>query len=160
MATGSTTIRGWDAPLDVDWDFQLQVLRREIQMCAPSKGGALAQAFDSPDTAVLSEDRGVITISVGTQHKAWRYAKIQNFGGYVPPFNIRTQGRPGHKPVMRAMIGGAYRFFTKRRGFHIQGADYVKRGVFNWWSKLCRGATMGGKQVVQWRSKHYAQGLR
>lgn len=160
MADGSRTISGWDAPLDVDWDFQLAILRREIKLAAPSKGGALAHAFDSPDTAVMNESNDTITVSVGRQHKAWPYAAIQNFGG--PRTNVRIPKRKGGK-VLRFFWMGKWRFFshvTMHAG-QILGSDYVYHGVFNWWARLCRGAMQpGSKGVVQWRNKHYSEGLR
>ena len=165
-------LKGWDRPLVVDWDFQTGLLRLEIQRLAPGRGsGNLKEAFEHSDTAVINEEGNVIDITVGKQHKAWPYAKIQEHGGTIPAFDIRkaqrafkstylamVRGRKisagrygrwfrrssvgGYKPVMVAWIGGMKRFFTKRGPIHIMGSHYVERGVHNWWRKLC-GASSG-----------------
>lgn len=163
-------VKGWDRPLVVDWNFQTALLRKEIQVAAPGRGGALKQAFDSPDTAVINEAENIITVSVGKQHKAWPYAKIQNFGGTIPAFDIRkaqravnatymamvrgrkiSAGRYGrwfrrsslgaYQPVMVAMIGGA-KDSLRSAAIHIMGSNYVERAVHVWWRKLC-GASGG-----------------
>ncbi len=188
MPNDPRTIKlGWDQPLDIVWDFQLPLLRAEIKSFAPGKGGALASAFDSPDTAVVNEAGNVIDITVGKQHRAWPYAAIQEYGGIIPPFDIRAAQRSfrrtqtdiragrtinekrmgmferrwyrGYKPVMVAWIGGALRFFTKRGPIVIIGREYVRQGVFSWWAKLTRGLTRQGK-VVDWATGHYGAGAQ
>ena|SRR3990167_2893892 len=155
---------GWDAPLDIDIVVDIPSLRQQIQMYAPRKSGDLIAAFDSPDVITYNADENVINIRVGTEHKPWRYARIQDEGGWIPPFDIRNPaglqhigfssrfGRQ-HGPVMVAMIGGEKRFFTKRRGFHLTGSHYIDKGVMAWW----RGRV---PVEIKWRSGRAGQGLR
>ena len=147
---------GWDKPLDVDWNFQLGILRKEIAAAAPGKSGALKHAFDSEDTAVMSSPT-TIEITVGKQHKAWPYASIQNLGG--PSHDIKIfPKKPGG--VLRFMWNGQLRFFkyvTMHAG-QIHPTNFVQNGVYNWWRKLMRGITDGGAPVYQWASGHHSQG--
>jgi hypothetical protein len=157
---------GWDKPLDVDWDFHIPALRREIKLTAPGRSGALAQAFDAPGAVVFDEAAMLIDITVGPEQKAARYANIQEHGGIIPPFNLLTQGKPGHKRAMVAWIGGARRFFTRRGPILILGSHYVENAVHSWWRNLMRsvtpvvawaGAGPGGGGA-RWASGHYSAG--
>jgi hypothetical protein len=147
---------GWDKPLDVEWNFQLKELRREIQLLAPGgKSGALKQAFGSADTVILVAPN-VIDITVGSQHRAWPYAAIQEYGG--PAFDriIRPKRAGG---VLAFYWMGKLRFFKKvtMHAGQILGSHYVQRGVYNWWAKLTRGMTRK-EPVISWASGHYAEG--
>ena len=146
-------LKGWDRPLVVDWDFQTGLLRREIQAQAPGRGGALKQAFDSPDTAVINEEGNIIDITVGKQHKAWPYAKIQEYGG--PSHDVII--RPKRAKALRFYWMGRLRFFQKVviKAGSILGSHYVERGVLNWWRKL----TEKQAKVVYWASEHYSRGI-
>ena len=84
---------GWDAPLDIDIVVDIPSLRQQIQMYAPRKSGDLIAAFDSADVITYSADENVINIRVGTEHKPWRYARIQDEGGYIKAFDIRKAER-------------------------------------------------------------------
>lgn len=168
MSKDQTIRLGWDAPLEVDWDFQLEMLRDEIGEAAPSRSGALREAFRSADTAVINEAQDLITIEVGRQHRAWPYAAIQNFGGpekdiviWPKAAGLSSKGRfwgggkaRGRPPVLRFWWGGRLRFFTHvhMRAGQIHGSNYVEEGVFNWWEKLRRGFR---KPVAEWAKKHY-----
>lgn len=162
----STIKLGWDRPLDVDWNFQIPALRREIKLTAPGRGGALKQAFDDPGSVVFDAQSMMIDITVGPDKKAAPYANIQEHGGVIPPFNLLTQGKPGHKRAMVAWIGGAKRFFTKRGPILILGSHYVERAVYSWWRALMRSVTpvvawsdvgKGGGEA-RWASGHYSAG--
>lgn len=148
-APGQIIKLGWDMPLDIDWDWQLPVLRQEIKRCAPGKSGALAQAFDNPDTAVVDKTGTVIDIEVGRHHRAWRYAAIQEHGG---PAVSRTI-YPVHAKALRFYYMGKLLFLkhVHMRAGQIKGIHYVQQGVYNWWNRLMRG-TNGGPH---WRSKDY-----
>ena len=144
---------GWDRPLEVDWDFQLTELRREIRHKAPYKFGHLADAFNSEDTVVINDDHDVIDITVGKQHKAWPYAAIQEWGG--PRHDVVI--RPKRAKALRFWWNGKLTFAKKviMKAGQILGSHYVERGVKSWWRKL----TSGRLTVVKWRSKHYSRGL-
>lgn len=151
MTKGQTIRLGWDAPLEVDWDFQLEELRREIEEVAPLRSGALRDAFRNADTAVINKEKNLITIEVGQQHRAWPYAAIQNFGGPARDIIIR----PRFAKALKFFWKGRLRFFAKvtMHAGQIVGSYFVEEGVFNWYEKL----TGGTYTVVHWRSKHYAK---
>ena len=143
-------MKGWDGPVQMDWDVMLSDLRFSIQRNVPVKMGALKRAFMNPDAVTINSAKDTITITVGKGDPAHDYARIQDAGGYVPPY----QSPPGK--VMRAEIpqgSGIFRFFTKRRGFYLPGFDYINRAVNEWW----RGFR---PVMVRWRSGPAGQGLR
>lgn len=145
--------QGWNLPLEVDWNFQADILRQCIRDAAPFDSGALRKAFDDPKTVVYDQKNKEIVIEVDASHKAWEYARIQDTGGYIPSFDLKTAWRapwkPPYKKAMRAMIGGAIRFFTRRRGFQIKGHNYITRAIERWLNRLTRGSDRD--TYVSWR---------
>ena len=143
-------MKGWDGPVQMDWDVMLSDLRFAIQRNVPVKMGTLRRAFMNPATTRLNDAKDRITITVGPGDPSHPYARIQDDGGYIPPY----QSPPGK--VMRAEIpqgSGIFRFFTKRRGFYLPGFDYINKAVSEWWN--------GFRPVmVRWRSGRAGQGLR
>ena len=146
---------GWDAPLDVDWNFQVEELRKYLADYAPGRSGQLRTDLRSPGTVTINKEQTEIYIKIGPNAPSGAYARIQDEGGYVPPFDIREaektrnsmlMTRPYSK-VMRAVIGGVARFFTKRKGFHLRGWHYVDRAVSRWWDELCGNPKA---TVVEW----------
>ena len=147
---------GWDAPLDVDWNFQVDSLREHLANSAPASSGTLRSDLRQPEAVTINKKQTEIRITVQPPAASYPYARIQDEGGYIPPFDIRKaeltrnpmlMNRPYSK-VMRAVIGGVARFFTKRRGFHLRGWHYVDRAVSRWWDELCGNPR---ETVVEWR---------
>jgi hypothetical protein len=143
----------WDGPLDIEWEPEIDRLRQSIRSFAPIASGALRSAFLEPRTIRKDPNKSEIIIHVAPPSTAWRYALIQDQGGYVPPYQCPP--RPSKKPswVMVAQIGGQTRFFTKRKGFYLRGFNYIDRGVDDWWYNR------NGIEI-RWRSGPAGQGLR
>jgi len=143
----------WDAPLEIDWELATDLLRQSIKGYTPIASGTLRSAFDEPQTITVNDAKNVITINVAPPSPAWPYARIQDEGGDIPPYECPPY--PSYKPswVMVAEIGGVTRFFTKRKGFHLPGFQYVDRGIQTWldspnWIN------------IHWRAGKAGQGLR
>ena len=143
---------GWDRPLDVDWDWQINVLRRCIRDEAPSKGGALQQAFQHKRSVVINKKQTEITISVKPPDPAAPYAAAQNFGSglYGPKaakYRIPRIDNLTAKVLRFLGRGGkwVFRKFVMHPG--VRGQHYVEKGIIKWWKKL----TGGKYTVVKWR---------
>ena len=141
----------WDGPLEIDWDFEIDSLRESIRSFTPFDSGALRNAFLEPETITINDKKDVITINIAPPNTAWKYANIQDVGGFIPPYDIIKAKGPGH--VMRAEIKGETRFFTKRKGFRLRGFNYIERGVRDWVDRP-------GWISIGWRGGPAGQGLR
>jgi len=154
-------MKGWDGPVEMDWDVALSELRFAIQRNVPVRMGTLWRSFRNPNTTTINAAKDTIVITVPPGDPAHDYARIQDDGGYIPPY----QSPPGK--VMRAEIpqgSGIFRFFTKRKGFHLPGYNYINNAVYEWWHGVkpvivrWRAGIAGGG--VGWRSGPAGQGLR
>ena len=103
---------------------RLAKLRELIKANAPVDTGALRDSFDDPRTVQLLPD-GTIEVD-----SPLPYARIQDQGGTIPPYDIIAAKGPGH--VMRAVIDGEVRFFTKRGEIRIPAKHYVARAIAQW----------------------------
>jgi hypothetical protein len=147
-------VYGWDRPLDVDFDFDLPMLAEELSRAAPFDSGALRGDLRDSVSMEPGQD-AIINIEIKPPALSWRYAAIQQWGGRIPPFDIRAAARGlymrrTYKRVMRAFIGGAVRFFTRRRGFTLRGQHYLERGIANWLTRLT------GEKWVMWSNEQVA----
>jgi hypothetical protein len=145
---------GWDGPLDIDWEWALTDLRRELKNAAPADSGTLRNSFNDPRTVTQSRDKRKIFIKIEPPALAWKYARIQDKGGFVPPYDIIAAKGPGS--VMRAEIprdSGTFKFFTSRRGFRLSGSNYVDRAIIAWARRL-------NFITISWRAGRGGQGLR
>jgi len=102
----------------------LRRLRLLIKSNAPVKTGALKRSWNDPRTVQARPD-GSIEID-----NPLPYARIQDTGGEIPPYDIIEAKGAGH--VMRAVIDGEVRYFTSRRGFTLPGSQYVQRAIAEW----------------------------
>ena len=142
---------GWTKPLNLDWEFNIDKLRESIRSFTPFDSGALRSAFLEPETITVNEGNDIITIHIAPPNTAWKYANIQDVGGFIPPYDIIKAKGPGQ--VMRAEIKGETRFFTKRKGFRLRGFNFIEKGVRDWTSRP-------GWVTLGWRKGPAGQGLR
>lgn len=103
--------------LPIDTAERARTLRQLIQKNAPVDTGALKASWNDPRTVQIM-DNGTVEID-----NPLPYARIQDTGGDIPPY----ESPPGK--VMRAVIDGQVRFFTKRKGFHLPGHHYVMEAI-------------------------------
>jgi len=101
----------------IDTAERARDLRELIAKNSPVDTGALRASWSDPSTVSIKDDGTVII------DNPLPYARIQDVGGYIPPYDIVEAKGPGH--VMVANIGGQTVFFTKRRGFELPGQHYV-----------------------------------
>ena len=129
---------GWDGPVEMDWDYELNMLRELLATYAPVDTTALRRDLRQPSTTTLNQDKTEITISIEPPSLSWKYARIQDEGGVIRPYKCpkaryqtkyylrgaTSRERVGtgvysastgkqKSWVMRAEIGGQTRFFTK-----------------------------------------------
>ena len=102
----------------------LRELRLLIKRNSPVKSGRLKRSWNDPRTVQARPD-GSIEID-----NPLPYARIQDLGGDIRPYDIVEEKGPGH--VMRAVIDGKVRFFTSRKGFTLPGSQYVQRAIVEW----------------------------
>ena len=157
---------GWNAPLEVDWDFALHLLRREISSAAPGKSGTLKADLLRESSVTINDEKTVITIQNPPPNRSWKYALIQDQGGPARDVIIR----PKRAQALSFMWNGTRRFFkqvTMHAG-QIKGLNYVYRGVMAWFEKVREhewvkwkdaGAPSGGTRV-SWGSHHYSAGIQ
>ena len=160
----------WDGPLEPDWRRLLESAAKELRIAADqtTPQGALnqSQAASMQRKFSLREEGGTLVrshrfrILFSAMEIQWtnkkRYAKIQDVGGYIPPYDItqrkggryrqgvrntglnkkgqetgrRTSlGTTGGSRVMVAFVAGGWKFFTKRKGFYLRGQDYTGRAI-------------------------------
>ena len=152
--TNGTGQDGWDGPIELDWGYQLDSLRDLLATFAPADSMALRQDLRRPTTTTLNHDKTEITIKIDPPSLSYRYARIQDEGGIIPPYDIIKAKGAGH--VMRAEIpsgSGNIRFFTRRKGFTLPGFQYVDRAVAAWFA-------IRSSVVIKWREGRAGQGLR
>ncbi len=102
---------------------RLRSLRLAIKAKAPVASGKLKRSWNDPRTVQVID--GKIEID-----NPLPYARIQDQGGTIPPYNIIDAKGPGH--VMRAVIGGQVRYFTKRGEIEIKAQNYVSEAIAEW----------------------------
>ncbi len=119
---------------------RLRSLRLTIKANAPVDSGKLKRSWDDPRT-VQRLPSGVVQID-----NKLPYARIQDQGGTIPPYDIIAAKGPGH--VMRAVIAGQVRFFTRRGKIEIAPQNYVSRAVSQWQS-----TPLGAGQTASWGPK-------
>ncbi len=119
---------------------RLRSLRLTIKANAPVDSGKLKRSWDDPRT-VQRLPSGVVQID-----NKLPYARIQDEGGTIPPYDIIAAKGPGH--VMRAVIAGQVRYFTKRGKIKIEPQNYISKAVTQWQS-----TPLGAGQSASWTPK-------
>lgn len=127
------------APVVINTAEQARQLRLAIQRHAPVDTGALKASWDDPRTVQILPN-GTVQID-----NPLAYARIQDVGGTIPPYDIIEAKGPGH--VMRAEINGKIVFFTKRGAINIKPQHYVRKGLEEF---LNSPAARGQKFSVKW----------
>ena len=118
---------------------RLRSLRLAIKRKAPVDTGRLKRSWDDPRTVQMKGD----TIEIDNKLP---YAKIQDEGGTIPPYDIIAARGPGK--VMRAEIpkgSGQIRYFTKRDKIVIKPQNYVAEAIAEW-----KRTPLGQGQKVGW----------
>ena len=144
---------GWDRPLDVDWDWQLGVLRRCIRDEAPGgSSGNLKQAFNHKRSVVIDKKETEITISVMPPDPAAPYAAAQNFGSglYGPrAAKYRIPRIDNMTAKVLRFMGRSGQWVFRKFVWHpgVKPQHFVEKGIVKWWQKLTGGRTT----VVKWR---------
>ena len=140
---------GWDGPLQMDWDVQLDSLRDLLATFAPVASSALRGDLRRPSTTTLSHDKTEITIAIDPPSMSWEYARIQDEGGTTPAHVIRPRIKKalfwkgaGH-PVMKVNHPGSV----------IPATNYVDKAVVAWFAHF-------GSIVFKWRAGKAGQGLQ
>ena len=103
--------------IPIDTAERARTLRQLIKQNAPVDTGALKRSWDNPKTVQIRPD-GTVEID-----NPLPYSRIQDTGGDIPPYECE----PGK--VMRAVIDGQVRYFTKRKGFHLDGHQYIQQAL-------------------------------
>jgi len=105
---------------------RLRSLRMAIKASCPVDSGDLKKSWNDPLTVQARPD-GSIEID-----NPLPYARIQDQGGTIPPYDIIAAKGPGH--VMRATINGQVRYFTSRKEIVIKPQHYVQKAINQWQS--------------------------
>ena len=112
----------------IDTAARERYLRELIQKHSPVDTGALRRSWNDPRTVQILPT-GVVEID-----NPLPYARIQDVGGTIPKYDIIKAKGPGH--VMRAVINGKVRYFTKRGPIKIKAQHYVRAAVQEFNSSL------------------------
>jgi len=145
---------GWDKPLDVNWDWQLGVLRRCVRDEAPGGStGALKNAFNKKRSVKINKKETEITISV-KDGPAAPYAAAINYGSglYGPKgakYRIPRIDNLTAK-TLRFMWRGVWTFrkFVMHPG--VKATHFVEHGIIKWWKRLTGKSVKS--TVVRWAS--------